>query len=63
VRFLLVRRAPCLRASVFVGLFLSLRPDCVPTSPPDGQEHQPLGRLRQLGGGFRTRPQRIALPS
>jgi hypothetical protein len=49
--------------SVFVSPFPSLRPNCVPTPLPDGQEHQPVGRLRQLGGGCRTRPQRISFPT
>jgi len=43
--FLLVRLgAPRLRASVFVGLFLSLRPNCVPTSPREGQGNWTFGR-------------------
>jgi hypothetical protein len=48
--FSLVRLGvPCLRSSIFVGLFLPLRPNCVPTSPADGQGHRAVVRLRELG--------------
>ncbi len=62
--FLLVRPgAPCLRPSVFSGPSLSLRPNCVPTPPPNGQRRRAVGRLRELRVGARTRPQRTPLPT
>jgi hypothetical protein len=57
VTFLLVRRGVSgRRASVFVDLFLSLRPDLA----PERHGHRTFGRQRRLGGGLRTRFQRIS---
>lgn len=58
--FLLFRwGAPRLRASVFVRLFLSLRPDCVPTPPRMDKPGRLSGRLEE---DLRNRSERIALP-
>jgi hypothetical protein len=60
VTFLLVRSgAPCRRPSVFVGLFLSLCPDYVPTPSRLDGVRRTFGRSRQLRIGSRSRPQRI----
>jgi hypothetical protein len=40
-----------------------LRPNCVPTPPPNGQRRRAVGRLRELRVGARTRPQRTPLPT
>jgi hypothetical protein len=48
---------------IIVGLFLSLCPQRVLNTPCEDDNGGGSGLSRRLGGGVRSRPQRIALPS